>query len=91
MTIYLLIILLLFVLSLSYDFRKSSDRKEGWENFILFVLVLLAGFRGDIGNDTMVYHNWYDSLATNPLIAVKEVRFEPLSTKPAAPAAGGMM
>lgn len=78
MIVYILIIILLLLLSLKYDFRTSSKGKERWGAFVLFVFIFLSGFRGDIGGDTMVYHQWYDSLGDNLIYEINNTRFEPL-------------
>ena len=62
--IYILIIIFLILLSYQYDYCKY---KKYW-NFhfytILCVLVMLAGFRYRLGNDTINYMKWYESLYT---------------------------
>ena len=78
MIVYVFIIFLLLILSFVYDFSKASKGKSGWGYIVLIILILLAGFRGDIGNDTMAYHRWYDSLSSNPILAIRDSRFEPL-------------
>lgn len=78
MMAYLFIIFLLLILSLEFDFQGATKKKNNWGYFALILLILLAGFRGDIGNDTMVYHRWYDSLSTNLGVTIRDSRFEPL-------------
>lgn len=78
MTIYIIIILLLLFFSFAYDFRSSKRGKRTCEYIALVFLILIAGFRDDIGNDTMVYHQWYNFLSTNPTAALNASRFEPL-------------
>ena len=78
MTIYIITIILLLILSFAYDFRCSNRGKKTWGYIAIVFLILIAGFRDDIGNDTMVYHQWYKFLSNNPITALKESRFEPL-------------
>lgn len=78
MIAYLFIIILLLCLSLKFDFKGTTKKRDSWGYFALVLLILLAGFRGDIGNDTIVYHRWYDFLSTNIGASIRDSRFEPL-------------
>lgn len=78
MEVYIIIIALLVVFSLVYDFNIKKQGSEGFYYLMLVLLVALAGFRGDIGSDTITYHSWFNSLPTDFVKAINYNRFEPL-------------
>ncbi len=81
MLIYILIIILIAILALVYDNKEYSKAKDRWFYVVLFILICLAGFRGDIGTDTIKYHNWFDSLPPLGQLSgqtLASTRFEPI-------------
>lgn len=81
MLIYILIIILIAILSIIYDKKEYSSAKTIWFYAVLIILICLAGFRGDIGTDTMTYRNWFDQLpplAQMSSQTIANIRFEPL-------------
>lgn len=83
MQIYILIIILISLLALKYDGKAYSRVKNRWFYTILLILIFLSGFRGDIGRDTMVYHNWYENLHPIDKMTtsiLNQIRFEPFFT-----------
>jgi len=60
--LYSVIIIFLFILIYQYDFREKSTKKWFCYYSILVVLVCLAGFRYRIGNDTITYEKWFETL-----------------------------
>lgn len=78
MAVYIILLTLLLLLSYQYDFKHPQANSSGWYKVVLVIFILLAGFRGDIGHDTTVYHSWYNYLPDNFSDASKMSRFEPL-------------
>lgn len=78
MEVYIIIFALLVVLSLVYDFNVKKQGSDGFYYLMLALIVALAGFRGDIGSDTITYHSWFNSLPTDFVKAINYNRFEPL-------------
>lgn len=78
MTIYIIIVVLLLFLSYKYDYKRPQINSGGWYLVVMLIFVLLAGIRGDVGNDTTVYHSWYNFLPDSFSNASNLSRFEPL-------------
>lgn len=78
MDVYIITIILLVVLTLVYDFSIKNKGSDGFYYLMLVLFVSLAGFRGDIGTDTITYHSWFNSLPTDFVKAINYNRFEPL-------------
>ena len=60
--VYYVILLLLIVLSIRYDLNGKIKYREQWYNTVLAILVLLAGLRYRLGEDTInyLYSFFYD-------------------------------
>lgn len=83
MQIYILIIILISLLALKYDGKEYSCAKNRWFYTVLLILIFLSGFRGDIGRDTIVYHNWFENLQPIDKLTwqtLNQIRFELLFT-----------
>ena len=82
--IYFVILILLIVLTLIFDFRKTKIKDNGIYYFVLFIFVLISGLRWKVGGDTLAYHSGFESIPPlNGLakyIARSSYTWEPLFT-----------
>lgn len=62
--LYLTVFVILVLLSYEFDFCKKTRKWKLWYYFILFTLILIAGLRYRLGNDTINYMNWFAKLPT---------------------------
>lgn len=63
--IYLLVLVLLLILTIRYDINGRTEYRDEWYNVVLVILILIAGLRFRLGEDTisyiyMFYHNTPD-------------------------------
>ncbi len=58
--IYIIVLLLLLIPAVRYDFLKKTNGREFWFYLELLVLVLLAGLRYRVGGDTLEYIDYFD-------------------------------
>ncbi len=56
---YLFILILLFLLTYHYDYRKNSKGRFWWILTILFLYIITAGLRYRLGTDTITYEREY--------------------------------
>lgn len=62
---YIFVFLLLFILTLRFDFKHRDKKNElFWQYFSIIVLILLAGLRNRIGVDTCRYENYFSEVPT---------------------------
>lgn len=81
MIVYLCVIVFLVLFSLLFDWKGDSRIKNTCYYISMIFLICLAGFRGEIGLDTITYSDWYPTLPPlNEMTLAKfsQSRFEPL-------------
>ena len=61
--IYFIFLLLLLVLSIRYDINGKTKYRDHWYNAVLVILILIAGLRFRLGEDTInyLYFFYYDT------------------------------
>ena|SRR5690554_1125936 len=76
--IYLILFFTVLHLSIRYDFNSKKEFSRIWYNFILFLFILVAGFRYKVGGDTQEYfihYEYVDSFGNTSLSELLAGRF----------------
>lgn len=79
--IFIITFILLLALCYVYDYRGTERGKSFWWIFTLILLICIAGFRYEIGADSIRYEFGYDRLPTLSTITAKDfenTRYAPL-------------
>lgn len=66
MIVYLIALIFLLYGSITFDFKSNNQNRREWFMFEYIVLVLISGFRYEVGGDTLVYMMRY---ADYPLLS----------------------
>lgn len=72
--IYLIIFVSLVILSYTYDYRSQERGKTLWLLVIYIVLVLVAGLRYKLGQDTLTYIRTYESMHALNQLRMEDIR-----------------
>lgn len=61
--IYFVVLLLLLILTVRYDINGKTEYRDQWYNAVLIILILIAGLRFRLGEDTInyLYLYYYDT------------------------------
>ncbi|HWD87883.1 MAG TPA: EpsG family protein [Mucilaginibacter sp.] len=82
--IYLIILIIISAFAVRYDFSFDGKRHENfWYNFVLCVLLALAGLRYKVGGDTFAYMEYFKEIPRIWEIKpgdIARAQFEPLWT-----------
>ncbi len=80
---YIIIGILIFLLSIYYDFHEERVRyKKFWINFLLTILIIIPALRFRVGGDTLSYMDEYDNMPSLSNFGIYkdyiESRYQPL-------------
>ncbi|KUJ50598.1 EpsG family protein [Chryseobacterium sp. JAH] len=62
--IYIVILILLTVFTLIFDFRKIKIKDNSIYYFLLFIFILISGLRWKVGGDTIAYQSVFKGIPT---------------------------
>jgi len=79
--IYLLPLMLIFPLIFVYDVSTNKVGERFWYNFVVFILICIAGLRYKVGGDTLEYFNSFTNqvptLGNLSAATFLQIRYEP--------------
>lgn len=65
MWLYIIFLLILVGLAIQYDLNSGRSKgREGWINFVICGLILIAGLRYRMGTDSISYEAWFKDCPT---------------------------
>lgn len=80
--VYFIVLLLMLISVYWFDYRNQKKGKWTWYYLIMIMLVCIAGFRYNLGIDTIRYQRWFDTyvVPVNELdvTSFKDLRYQPL-------------
>jgi hypothetical protein len=59
--VYFIVLLFMLISVYRYDYRNQKKSKWAWYYLIMIMLVCIAGFRYNLGIDTLRYEKWFES------------------------------
>lgn len=80
--VYFIVLLFMLISVYRYDYRNQKKSKWAWYCLIMIMLVCIAGFRYNLGIDTLRYEKWFESyvVPVNELdvTSFSDLRYQPL-------------
>ena len=80
--VYFIVLLIMLISVYRFDYQNQRKGKWTWYYLIMIMLVCIAGFRYNMGVDTIRYHRWFDAyvVPVNDLdvSSFSDLRYQPL-------------